>query len=152
MPSRADAQPEDRPPASLARRLGYALKHAQLRLAEISGPALAPLGIDGRELGVLVVLADGEPLSQQQAARRLAIDRTTMVAMIDGLEDKGLVARRLDPRDRRRNIVEPTPAGRETLRKAMQVTDEVERRFLAPLGEPEAQRFKDALVLLLGHS
>jgi DNA-binding MarR family transcriptional regulator len=121
-------------------------------LAEISGPALAPLRIDGRELGVLVVLADGEPLSQQQAARRLAIDRTTMVAMIDGLEDKGLVARRLDPRDRRRNIVEPTPAGRETLRKAMQVTDEVERRFLAPLGEPEAQRFKDALVLLLGHS
>jgi DNA-binding MarR family transcriptional regulator len=151
MSSRADAQPEDRPPEALARRLGYALKHVQFRLAEISGPALAPLGIDGRELGVLVVLAEGEPLSQQQAARRLGIDRTTMVAMIDGLEGKRLVARRLDARDRRRNIVEPTPAGRETLREAMAITDDVERRFLAPLGEPGAQRFTDALVRLLGH-
>jgi len=37
---------------------------------------------------VLVVCASLEPTSQQQAAQRLATDRTTMVALLDALESK----------------------------------------------------------------
>jgi len=144
-----DERSEDRPPAALVDRLAFLLKQAQLRLAELTGPALAPYGIDGRELAVLTVLAGEESLSQQQAARRLAVDRTTMVALLDGLEGKGLVERRPHPRDRRRNIVDLTAAGRETLGRATRVSDDVERRFLAPLGEAGAQRLKDALHVLI---
>src|SRR6266540_1429830 len=74
-------RPEEWPPAALADRLGFLLKHAQIELAELAGPAVAPLGIVGRELAVLSVLADGGSLSQHQAARRLAIDRTIRVAL-----------------------------------------------------------------------
>ncbi|WP_055588285.1 MarR family winged helix-turn-helix transcriptional regulator [Streptacidiphilus griseoplanus] len=133
----------------LASRLGYLLKHAQLRLNQAGGQALAPFGVDGHELAVLVVLATGEPLSQVEAARQLGVDRTTMVALIDGLEERGLVERRRSPQDRRRNIVEPTEAGRSCLRQAEQARLEVERRFLAPLGEEEAERFVRALQTLL---
>ncbi|MEV6833778.1 MarR family transcriptional regulator [Streptomyces sp. NPDC051133] len=49
--------------------------------------------MDARELAVLAVLAAGRPLSQLQAARRLGVDRTTMVALVDALEGKGLVER-----------------------------------------------------------
>jgi DNA-binding MarR family transcriptional regulator len=66
----------DQPGPELTTRLGYLLKHAQLAL----------YGITGRELAVLVVLAGREPASQQQAAQRLGIDRTTMVAILDTLE------------------------------------------------------------------
>ena len=136
------------PPGGRADNLGYLLKHAWLRLAEATAPELAPFGIDGRELGVLTVLAGGDPLSQQEAARRLDVDRTTMVALIDGLEAKKLVERRPHPQDRRKNIVEPTAAGREVLRKATRVTGDIERRFLAPLSEADAERLKAWLRIL----
>src|SRR5690242_11885199 len=92
----------------LGARLGYLLKHTQLRLTEQAGPALAPFGLDARELAVLAVLAAGRPLSQLEAAGRLGVDRTTMVALVDALEGKGLVERRRSEEDRRRNVVELT--------------------------------------------
>ncbi len=131
------------------RRLGYLLKHAQLQLSELTSAALEPFGLDGRELAVLSVLGSGEPASQQEAARRLSIDRTTMVAFIDTLEDKGLVARRPHADDRRKNVVELTHAGRATLRNASKAGDEAERQFLAPLSKAAAERFRDALHTLV---
>jgi DNA-binding MarR family transcriptional regulator len=137
------------PPAELAERLGYLLKHAQLGLAELTASALESFGVSGRELAVLTVLAGGEPPSQQQAAQRLGVDRTTMVALVDGLEDKGLVRRHAHAEDRRRNVVELTAAGRGSLEQAGQAAEDAERRFLAPLSTREAQRLKAALLALL---
>jgi DNA-binding MarR family transcriptional regulator len=126
-------------------RFGYLLKHARERLSALSAEGYARFGINGRELAVLTVLADGEPPSQLEAAQRLSIDRTTMVALLDELEAKGLVARSADPADRRRNIVVLTPAGRECLVGASRATDEAERAFLAPLGETDRQRLREML-------
>jgi len=137
-------------PAELTARLGYLLKHAQLRLAELNAQALAPYGITGRELAVLVVLGTGEPPSQQQAAVRLGIDRTTMVGFVDTLEGKGLVARRADPDDRRRNVVALTAEGRDVLRRATKASDEAERRFLAPLSRTAAEQLRRALRQVVG--
>ncbi|MGW4249689.1 MarR family winged helix-turn-helix transcriptional regulator, partial [Nocardia sp. NPDC004722] len=87
----ADSTPDD----VLRSRLGYLLKHAYHRLAEEIGTALRPLGIDSRELAVLVLLDDTDtPLSQLDLAQRLGIDRTTMTQFTDTLEAKGLLARR----------------------------------------------------------
>jgi DNA-binding MarR family transcriptional regulator len=147
--ARDERQAEHGPPPQLTGRLGYLLKHAQARLAELTAEALAPYGISGRELAVLLVLASQEPASQQQAARRLGIDRTTMVAFVDTLEDKGLVARRPDPDDRRRNVVALTTAGRETLRRATRASDEAERRFLAPLNRSAGENLKQTLSRLI---
>jgi len=137
-------------PAELTARLGYLLKHAQLRLAELNAQALAPYGITGRELAVLVVLGTGEPPSQQQAAVRLGIDRTTMVGFVDTLEGRGLVARRADPDDRRRNVVALTADGRDVLRRATKASDEAERRFLAPLSRTAAEQLRRALRQVVG--
>jgi DNA-binding MarR family transcriptional regulator len=147
--TRDDQYVGEEPAPELTSRLGYLLKHARLKLGELTAAALAPYGLDGRELAVLLVLAGCEPASQQQAARRLGIDRTTMVALLDALEDKGLVARHPHAKDRRKNVVELTAPGRDTLRDATQAGDDAERRFLAPLTEPAAQQLKDALLKLL---
>jgi len=139
----ADRSPE------LVSSLGYLLKHAQLRLARLTAAALEPYGLNGRELAVLIVLAEGEPASQQQAARRLGIDRTSMVAFLDALEEKGLVERHSHAHDRRRNVVELTAAGREMTRAARRAGDEAERRFLAPVGRPAGAALKDTLLALI---
>lgn len=127
------------------------LKHAQLRMAELSTKALMPYGINGRELAVLLVLADREPTSQQQAAQRLGIDRTTMVALLDTLEDKGLVSRHPHADDRRRNVVELTDAGQDTLRRATEASDDAEREFLAPLSSQAAQQLRNSLQTIVTH-
>jgi DNA-binding MarR family transcriptional regulator len=144
MPSEKEAR------GPLADHLVYLLKHAWLELSEATGAALRPLGLDGRELAVLIVLDDGTGLSQHEAAQRLGIDRTTMVAMLDALADKGLVARRQDAQDRRRNLVELTAAGRRTLRRGVGLSNDAERRFVEHLGAAEAARLKKALRTFSG--
>ena len=138
------------PSEALASRLGYLLKHAQQRLVQAAEPAMAKYGIDGRGLTVLTVLAADYPLSQHEAAERLGVDRTTMVALVDELEGKGLVERHRSLEDRRKNIVQLTEAGERCLDGAGRARHEAEREFLAPLGDKLGQQFVRALQILAG--
>ncbi|HEY2702047.1 MAG TPA: MarR family transcriptional regulator [Pseudonocardiaceae bacterium] len=144
-----DQQTEPGTNLELVERLGYLLKHAQLQLFELTTAALEPFGLDGRQLAVLIVLGSGEPASQQDAAQQLGIDRTTMVAFVDALERKGLVGRRPHAQDRRKNVVELTETGRDTLRRARKASDAAEQRFLAPLSAPLARQLRQALITLV---
>jgi DNA-binding MarR family transcriptional regulator len=130
---------------ALTDRLGYLLKHAHARYGELSAAALAPLGITGRHNAVLIAVDSPEPLSQQEIAARLGVDRTSMVALIDELAAKELVARQPNPTDRRKNVVELTALGRTTLRRANERTATVEREFLAPLSAADGQRLRRLL-------
>lgn len=118
-------------------RLGYLFKHAHADLAALHEQHLAPYGIDAGELAVLMLIQAREPESQQQVAQRLGIDRTTMVELIDALEDKGLVTRRTDTNDRRRKVLELTAKGRATLPRAVQASDQAEQQLLSKLDENE---------------
>jgi DNA-binding MarR family transcriptional regulator len=137
------------PPAALADRLVFLLKHAQLRVAELASPGLANLGVDGREFAVLALFSADGPLSQQQAAERLAIDRTTMVALVDSLERAGLVERQRHPADRRKNTVALTERGAATLQAGERVVEDAERRFLAPLPADASRALRAALRELI---
>jgi DNA-binding MarR family transcriptional regulator len=130
----------------LRMRLAYLLKRAFLDLEELHREHLDPLGINGRELSVLLLLDAREPESQQATAERLQVDRTTMVALLDGLEAKGLVARQADPADRRRNVVALTNKGRRTLEKAVRASDEAEARLLEGLDRSERTQLRSLLA------
>lgn len=136
---------EEDPGPPVSDRLAYLLKRAQLELAGLHEELLEPFGISAGELAILLLIDAREPESQQQAARRLSVDRTTMVALIDALESKDLVARRPDAADRRRNVVELTAAGRNTLRRATRASDQAEQRLLADLDEAEAAQLRSLL-------
>jgi DNA-binding MarR family transcriptional regulator len=125
--------------------LYYLLKHAQLRLADLTGPALAPFGINGRECAVLIAIDEQARSSQHDIAQRMGVDRTTMVNLVDELEAKGLVERHPDLRDRRKNVVALTEAGRVTLRGATEAADEAERSFLGALSDEQAAMFRELL-------
>jgi DNA-binding MarR family transcriptional regulator len=137
------------PGPQLGARLGYQLKHAFFALEELHDKHLAATGVNARELSVLLLLDGREPESQQQAAERLGVDRTTMVALLDSLEGKGLVVRQPDPGDRRRNVVALTDEGREVLRVATAASDEAERALLDRLSPAEARQLRGLLARLL---
>jgi len=129
----------------VTRRLGYLLKHAQLRLAELAAPLYAPLGVTGRQLALLTLFGDGPALSQQEGAARLGIDRTTMVALVDELEDKALVRREVAPGDRRKRLVTLTGEGERVRAAGEEVTRQAEAMLLEPLDEGDAERLRAAL-------
>jgi DNA-binding MarR family transcriptional regulator len=68
-----------------------------------------------------------------------------MVALVDALEAKRLVARRRDPSDRRAYMVDATPAGRETLLRALRAVKLAEQQALSSLTATEAAALKQAL-------
>jgi DNA-binding MarR family transcriptional regulator len=115
---------------------------------------LTPLGLRQRHVVALSFLRGHGPTPQQQLADRLRMDASSMVCLLNELEENELVLRHRDRTDRRRGIVELSPQGERALRevdRALQVVeDEVLtrlefgergtlRRLLAKLelGEPD---------------
>ena len=124
----------------LRSRLTYLLKHALIELDGLHRELLAPAGVSARELAVLLLLDAREPESQQQAAQRLGVDRTTMVALLDALEGKDLVVRRPErgPAPQRRRA--HGTRSRHARRRATRASDEAELWLLAVLDEDELPR------------
>lgn len=144
------ARVSETPPSALASRLGFLLKHAQLRYQAIQAPALAPLDLDGRLLAALALVGAEGPALQARLAERLQVDRTTMVALVDRLEQTGLVERHRDPTDRRGYHVNITTTGSTTLQHALDAVQTVERDFLSALSKPEQHQFR-ALLARVAH-
>jgi DNA-binding MarR family transcriptional regulator len=135
--------------ADLHEVLGYLLKHATLKLTALTDAALESLGIDSKDFGTLRVLAHREPASQLQVAQTLGIDRTTMVALLDALERKGIITRRPDPRDRRRNVVELTAQGMQTYDAAQAAYGKAESAFLAAISPNATDQLRRTLRTLV---
>jgi DNA-binding MarR family transcriptional regulator len=149
--SQASARTADAPgpPAVLAQRLGFLLKHVSQAHQSIQAPALAQLGLDGRLLAVLLVVDAEGPALQQRLSERLRVDRTTMVALIDTLEQSGLVERRRDPVDRRGYEVRITHKGAKILLEAINASRAAEQDFLAPLSAQEQRQLRALLGKLV---
>jgi DNA-binding MarR family transcriptional regulator len=139
-------------PPVLADRLAFLLKRAQALLAAAHAPGLLAHDLDGRQLAVLLMVVSIGRSSQHRLAQSLEIDRTTMVALIDALEEKGLVERHRDAQDRRAYNIAPTDAGRRSLRKVTDTLAEAEEIFLSPLSAAEVDSLKGSLLKLIERS
>jgi DNA-binding MarR family transcriptional regulator len=95
------------------------------------------MGLTVQLCGVLNLLAEA-PISQQSLGEQLGIDRTTVVELIDQLEQQGVVDRRRNPADRRSYALHLTPRGRTVQKRAARAFDGAAEEFFGPLG-PEEQ-------------
>ena len=117
-------------PTFLLKRLGYAAKEQAMGAYEETG--LHPY-----HHAILIVLGEGSPETQGSIADTLGYDRGQLVGLLDELEERGLVERRRDPRDRRRHLVRLTPDGKRTLSRMRMIARRSEEEFLDPLSEKE---------------
>ena len=137
-------------PDSLTGRTAFLLRMALARAEEMGEAALADTGIDGREYGLLELMADGAPRTQIALGRDLRIDRTTCAALLSGLDDRGLVQRTADPSNRRANLVTLTPEGEHRRAVASRTLADCDERFQARLSSRERAALRRLLRTLVG--
>lgn len=124
------------PPAELTSYVGYLLRRVYAQCADDGRP---------REYLLLDALSEEDAQSQQSLGRRLDINRTIMVRLVDRLEDAGLATRAPNPDNRRSHIVSITDAGRRTLAGL----SEQDRKTTAALTAKERKRLKELLRKLV---
>jgi DNA-binding MarR family transcriptional regulator len=110
------AQEPGAPPAF--RAVGFLLSSLGHAVAAKFAARLAPLQLEPREFALLRALATREGASQQAIGERLGVPPSRMVALVDALEQRGLLERRPSPSDRRAHALYQTAAGKRLLAKA----------------------------------
>ena len=126
----------------------FLLKRLGMTAKERSFAAYSEAGLHPYHYAILVVLDEGALASQGAIAETLGYDKGQLVGLLDELEEAGLVERRRDPDDRRRQVVQMTAAGRKTLARLRRLSNELEGEFFAPLSDEERAQLHTLLLRL----
>ena len=143
-----DLQIEPPVPDTPPRSVGFLISQLGFFSSRGFMEALEPLGIGPREFLLMRFVDAAEGRSQQALAERLGIPASRMVALVDHLEDAGLVERRPDPEDRRVRGLHLTRKGRGLLQRASKVAIDYETRLCAGINREEREQLIDLLQKL----
>jgi DNA-binding MarR family transcriptional regulator len=130
--------------AFLVARLGYGFKSRAIAAVEEAGFSLY-------DYSVLALLGEEARKAQATIADALMLDRSQLVGILDGLEERGLVERKRDPNDRRRHLVSLTADGRQQLGRVRAIVAEVQEELLAPLDAKSRETLHGLVLALTRH-
>lgn len=101
---------------------------------------------DARDWLVLAALTDSEHRTQLELSRVVCVDKTTLISVLDRLEQQELIVRTVDPADRRVRIPQITPAGRRVYSTFATARDAAEARALDGVSADERTLLLDLLA------
>lgn len=107
------------------------------------------LGMRLKEFFVLGYLHDHPGATQQELGEAMLLDPNTVVLLLNELEAKGYSIRRRDAEDRRRHVVDITPAGQDALVRAEKARDAIEDDVFAELSAEERGTLRGILLRAL---
>ena len=134
----------------LSDRVLWALGRANMQSQRLVRQHMTQAGIRTQHYHVLASLADDGAGAQATLADRIGFDRSDLVTLLDELEELKLLARQVDPADRRRKIVTITPAGVKQLDSMDQLIYAAEAELLEPLTASERKTLLTLLSRLAG--
>ncbi len=102
-------------------------------------------------LGVLMSLWQSDGLKMVTLGRKAGLEPSTMTGLLDRMERDGLVARSVDPRDRRAQQIRLTPLGSDIKESVQTVVEEVMAKVFAGIVAPELEQTKKLLRQVLGN-
>jgi DNA-binding MarR family transcriptional regulator len=135
----------------LLKSSGFLLARLGLNFKSRALARLDEAGFDPYDYSVLAILAEGARQAQATIAGALALDPSRLVALLDSLEERGLVERVRDPEDRRRHVVSITADGKRELSRLRAMVKELENEFFAPLDAEMREQLHEVLLLLACH-
>lgn len=142
----AGTAPGLKPPGSTAFLLAQVGAHAAAQFGE----RMAKLRLTRPDAGILRLIGLSPGLSQQELGRRLAILPSRLVALLDQLQERGLIERRPDPQDRRTYALHLTAAGRNIMGQIGRVAREHDDAICAALNPDERHQLNALLGRIAG--
>lgn len=133
-------------PPSLTHWPGFLMTFIAEHASERFERELGPAGIRSKHAALLVVIDAEGPMSQRALGRRLRIDKSPMVGLVDDLEREGLAERRRGASDRRVQAIHLTAKGRRVLQRVTRLADEGNERTFGALDEDERVILHDLLL------
>jgi MarR family transcriptional regulator, lower aerobic nicotinate degradation pathway regulator len=137
---------EEHLPESLTHWPGYLLTFIAEQATERFETQIEPYGIRAKHAQVLLVIDAEGPMSQRALGRRLRIDKSPMVGVLDDLEQLGLAERRRSDSDRRVQAIHLTRAGRNALARVLEIAEAENARTFEPLDAAEREVLHDLLL------
>jgi DNA-binding MarR family transcriptional regulator len=150
MPDHSALERFPKPPAAMARAVGFLLAFNGQRAGAGFAKALEPLGLRPQHAMVMTLINANPGITQQQLVEESRIDPSSMVALIDDFEERGLAKRRPHPSDRRKHAIHLTPKGIRMLARVREAGGKAGDELLARLDPGERQEFRRLLAKLSG--
>ena len=141
----ASMYPPSEQPGMLDRLAGFRLRQAQMAIANALLEITQPYGLTMTQFGVLALIGERPGINQTDLGLELAIDRSTMVAVIDRLQNRNLVVRHASPRDRRSYALALSSEGAALLHELSPKIEARDRELLRTLTRKE----RDQLIGML---
>ncbi|RKN48715.1 MarR family winged helix-turn-helix transcriptional regulator [Micromonospora endolithica] len=138
-------------PQRLAAKPSWLITQLAVHARRLVSEGFAAAGARGYHYRILAALDEFGPASQAQLGRRCRIDRSDVVAAVNGLVELGHVDRAPDPDHGRRNRVTLTSSGVRQLRRMDGLLDQVQDDLLAPLPAADRQTLTRLLSQVLAH-
>jgi DNA-binding MarR family transcriptional regulator len=120
--------------------LGYNIRRAQIAMWRDFHRNVSKGEVRPGLFSVLVLASANPGVAQIQLARQLAIDKASVVALIDRLERSGLIARRRSTVDRRRQGIFITAEGAKRLKVLKREMMNHEKRFVERMSAAELEQ------------
>lgn len=130
--------------------LGYHLRRSQLSVFDDFARAMTGIDLTPGQYGVLARVAANPGLTQSALGRAVGLERSTIVAVIDKLERRGLVVRGKTEGDRRANALVLSEDGQKLFREATRRVRLHERRIARHLTPAEAKSLAALLRKMRG--
>jgi DNA-binding MarR family transcriptional regulator len=131
------------PAATEQKRIGstaFLLAQVGAHAAAQFGDRMMKLHLTRPHAGILRLIGLSPGLSQQELGRRLSILPSRLVALLDELQERGLIERRPDPQDRRTYALHLTAAGRSATEQIGRIAREHGDAICASLNAEERQQ------------
>ncbi len=126
--------------------LGFLLSRASGVVAKSVSEALAPLGLRVRSYSILAFASEETGgVNQRRLAALMGLDPSQVVALVDELENRGLVRRVSDPNDRRNKLIEATEEGRRLRRTAQRRVEEEHVDSFEQIPEEHVRTLRETL-------
>jgi len=113
-------------------------------------PVLKANGLSMWGYSVLVALDRSAIRTQAALADAIGADKTRIIAILDDLQDNGLIERVADPEDRRARLLAITKAGRKVKEATQTAIQRGEERWLGTLSADDRATFLRILQELSG--
>lgn len=130
-------------------RAGHLMRRANQIAVAIFLEEAAELGLTAVQHAALAMIGEVPGIDQATLSSMIALDKASLVKVLDRLVGKGLITRTQSATDRRRHMLAVTPRGRDLVKKIMPVIDRCEQRILAPLNAADRRRFVRMLAQIV---